>query len=428
MRIVQVNTLDVQGGAARAAYRLHRGLLSIGADSTYFVRDKRTRDDTVRKFIPDPAPAAVAHRAACKTELDAAYDAYKETRSPDIEQFSHERVDGDENFYIQRPRADVINLHWVAGFVDNRLFFTPGRTDCPVVWTLHDMNPFTGGCHFDQECGRFRTHCGACPLLGSTEQEDLTARIFDTKAGIFGQWPAHRLHIVAPSNWLVSVARSSALFGKYDGTCIPNSIETDLFKPADQAAARASLGLPQDARIVLFMSHQVGLARKGFRELVQALARIPDARDILLIGVGDKNEITIDAPVRVAMVNYIGDDATVAALYSAADVTAVPSRQDNLPNTMLESMSCGTPVVGFDVGGIPDMVKEGETGFLASAGNVPALCLAFMTAFADRDRLKACGVRARARVEQFHSPQVQARSYVALYERLIEDAGRKRGF
>ncbi|MGE4062739.1 MAG: glycosyltransferase family 4 protein [Rhodospirillaceae bacterium] len=427
MRILQINTLDVQGGAARAAYRLHRGLISVGANSTYFVRDKRTRDETVRKFIPDPSPAAVAHRAACKAELDAAYDAYKDTRSPDIEQFSQERVDGDENFFIQRPRADIINLHWVAGFVDYRLFFTPERIDVPVVWTLHDMNPFTGGCHFDQGCGRFQSRCGACPLLGSSAPEDLTTRIFDSKASIFAGWPADRLHIVAPSHWLVGVARASALFGKYDGTCIPNSIETDLFKPTGKAAARAALGLPQNARIVLFMSHQVGLARKGFRELVQALSLVPDGRDILLIGVGDKNNVAVDGPVRVAMVNYIGDDATVAALYSAADLTAVPSRQDNLPNTMLESMSCGTPVVGFDVGGIPDMVKEGETGFLAPPGNVPALSAAFITAFADRERLAACGRRARALVEERHSPKVQASAYIALYERLLENVRKNRG-
>ncbi|MGE3333106.1 MAG: glycosyltransferase family 4 protein [Rhodospirillaceae bacterium] len=423
MRILQVNTLDVQGGAARAAYRLHRGLLSVGANSTYFVREKRTRDDTVRKFIPDPSAAAVAHRAQAKAERDADYGVYKATRSPDIEQFSQERVDGDENFFVQRPRADIINLHWVAGFVDYPLFFTPERIDVPVVWTLHDMNPFTGGCHFDQGCGRFRTRCGACPLLGSREEEDLTARIFDAKKGIFAQWPAEKLHIVAPSNWLVGVAKSSALFGKYDGTCIPNSIETDLFKPMDKMAARAALGLPQQARIVLFMSHQVSLARKGFRELVQALAMVPGNQDIILIGVGDKTNVAIDAPIKVAMVNYIGDDTTVAALYSAADVTAVPSQQDNLPNTMLESMSCGTPVVGFDVGGIPDMVKEGETGFLAPAGNIPGLAGAFMAAFADKDRLRDCGVRARARVEEIHSPQVQAKAYLALYENLTAGRG-----
>lgn len=419
MRIVQINTLDVQGGAARAAYRLHRGLLSIGANSTYFVREKRTRDDTVRKFVPDPSPDAAAHRAHCKAELDDAYDAYKATRSPDIEQFSHESIDGDENFFIQRPRADVINLHWVAGFVDYRLFFTPERIDVPVVWTLHDMNPFTGGCHFDQGCGRFQTHCGACPLLGSDEEDDLTSRIFDRKSAIFANWPAHRLHIVTPSSWLRDVSRSSALFGRYEASCIPNSIETDIFKPMDKARARAALGLPQDMPIVLFMSHQVGLARKGFNELVQALSLLPECRNILLLAVGDKSDVQIDVPFRLAKVSYVGDDATVAALYSAADVTAVPSKQDNLPNTMLESMSCGTPVVGFAVGGIPDMVKEGETGFLARAGNVPALSAAFITALADRDRLKACGVRARALVEQRHAPEVQAAAYLSLYERLI---------
>ncbi len=424
MRIVQINTLDVQGGAARAAYRLHRGLVSIGANSTYFVREKRTRDDTVRKFIPDPSPVAIAHRAAEKAALETAYDAYKATRSPDIEQFSQERVDGDENFFIQRPRAEIINLHWVAGFVDYHLFFTPERIDVPVVWTLHDMNPFTGGCHFDQGCGRFRTRCGQCPLLGSSEGEDLTTRIFDAKSTIFAKWPVEKLHIVAPSHWLVGEAKSSALFGKYDGTCIPNSIEIDLFKPMDKMAARAALGLPLNARIVLFMSHQVSLARKGFRELVQALSLLPDTRDLVLIGVGDKTNVAIDSPVRIAMVNYVGDDATVAALYSAADITAVPSQQDNLPNTMLESMSCGTPVVGFDVGGIPDMVKEGDTGFLAPAGSIPGLGAAFMTAFSDKERLQECGRRARARVERHHSPEVQAKAYLALYERILENAAR----
>lgn len=421
--------MDVQGGAARAAYRLHRGLVSLGADSTYFVRDRRMPDDTVRQFIADPSPAAVAHRAACKAELTAAYDAYKPTLSPDIEQFSQERVDGDENFYIQRPRAEIINLHWIAGFVDYRLFFTPERTDCPVVWTLHDMNPFTGGCHFDAGCGRFKTHCGACPWLGSTDENDLTSRVFNAKADIFAKWPADRLHIVTPGRWLQGEAKASALFGKFDSTCIPNSIETDIFKPMDQVAARAALGLPLNARIVLFMSHQIRLARKGFRELVQALSLVPDAQNIVLLAVGDnKNQVAIDAPFKVALVNYIGDDATVAALYSAADVTAVPSQQDNLPNTMLESMSCGTPVVGFDVGGIPDMVREGETGFLAPPGNVAGLASAFVAAFADGEKLKAYGRRARSLVEERHAPKVQAAAYLALYETLTEAVRRKRGY
>lgn len=422
MRILQINTLDVQGGAARAAYRLHRGLRGLGLDSTYFVREKKTHDDSVRKYIPDPASEAVAYRARCKSELDADYDHYKATRSPDIEQFSHERVDADENFFIQRPRADIINLHWVAGFVDYRLFFTPERIDIPVVWTLHDMNPFTGGCHFDLGCGRFVDRCGRCPLLGSQDEDDLTRRIFETKANVFAKWESSRMHIVTPSKWLRDVARSSKLFGRYDATCIPNSIETDVFKPMEKGAARAALGLPQDAKIILFMSHQVSLARKGFRELAQALALLPDTRDILLLAVGAKNDIAIEAPVRVAKVKYVSNDAMVAAIYCAADVTAVPSQQDNLPNTMLESMSCGTPVVGFSVGGIPDMVKEGETGFLAPGGSVPGLSAAILAAFSDTAFLRDCGVRSRALVERNHSLRAQATAYSALYQKLIASA------
>ena len=427
LRIVQINTLDVQGGAARAAYRLHQALLSIGADSTYFVRDRRRFDDsTIRQFISDPAPAAAAHRASCKAELEAAYDAYKATRDPDIEQFSQERVAGDENFFIQRPRADVINLHWIAGFLDYRLFFTPTHTDVPVVWTLHDMNPFTGGCHFDLGCGRFTTHCGACPLLGSDAEEDLTYRVFEAKKRIFDAWPEDRLHIVGPSTWTRETARSSALLGKYESTCIPPSIDTNLFRPMDKVAARAQLGLPQNARLVLFMSHNVGLPRKGLRELVQALSLMPDTRNLVLLVVGDNRTAPqLTAPFQIAMVNYIGDDAAVSALYSAVDVTAVPSRQDVGPLTMLESMSCATPVVGFAMGGVPDMVTEGETGFLAPPGDVAALSAAFVRAFADQERLQACGARGRALVEQRHTPQAQASAYLALYQRLHEDFRRR---
>ncbi|MCC6913719.1 MAG: glycosyltransferase [Rhodospirillaceae bacterium] len=426
MRILHINTLDVQGGAARAAHRLHRGLLSIGADSTYFVREKRVVDDTVRKFIPDPSPAAVAHRAGCKAEREARYDAYAETRSPHLEHFSHEWVDADENFFIQRPRADIINLHWISEFVDYRLFFTPQRTDVPLVWTLHDMNPVTGGCHFDNGCGKFQSHCGACPLLGSNEEQDLTWKIFESKVKIFGAWPGERLHIVGPSQWTRDMAKSSALFRKYDATWIPHSINIEVFKPLAKAAARAALKLPQDAHIVLFMSHNVALPRKGLRELIQALSMLPDTSKVLLLVAGDsKHAAGFSAPFRMVFVDYIGDDATVATLYAAVDVTAVPSKQDVGPLTMLESMSCGTPVVGFNVGGVPDMVWEGETGFLAPPGNVGALSAAFMSAFSDQERLKQDGVRGRALVEEQYSPRAQASAYLALYQQLLEGASKR---
>lgn len=419
--------MDVQGGAARAAYRLHKGLRGIGAESTYFVRDRRLNDPTIRQFIPDPSDAAVLHREKRKAELKASYDKYESTRSGEIEQFSQERVDGDENFFIQRPPSDVINLHWVSGFVDYGLFFTAERTRSPVVWTLHDLNPFTGGCHYDLGCGKYHDQCGACPLLGSEEEKDLTRQIFESKKSLFENWPDHMLHIVTPSQWLRDEARSSALFGKFDATCIPNSIETDIFRQINKEQARAQLGLPIDANIVLFMSHQVSLARKGFNQLIRALSMMPDTQNLVLLGIGDKAEVLDDAPFRIFQIDYISGDEKVALIYNAADITAVPSQQDNLPNTMVESLSCGTPVVGYHVGGIPDLVKDGETGFLASAGNAAALTAAFVEAFSDAERLRACGERGRALIEATCAPSVQARSYFDLYEHVVKTASRAAG-
>ena len=422
MRIVVINTNDLHGGAARAAYRLHKGLREIGENSTYFVKERATDDTSVEQFISDPSPKAVAERLTLRAQLDAAYDEYAHCRSPDIELFSQERVDGDEDFFIQRPRADVINLHWVSRFVDYHLFFTPERTKCPVVWTLHDMNAFTGGCHYDQECGKYTTTCGTCPLLGSEEKNDLAHRVFEAKKKIFDAWPAERLHIVTPSKWLAAEARKSTLFSKFDATAIPNGVETDIFSPTDQAIAREKLNRPQNAKIVLFVSNHIGLARKGFRELVHALSLVPDNRDLLLLGVGDSHVLDIEAPFQVGQIEFQRDDEKTALMYSAADVTALPSRQDNLPNIILESMSCGTPIVGFDVGGIPDVVKHGETGYLARSGNVGALAAAISEALGDSDALKACGERGRRLIEEEYSIAAQGAAYKKLFESVVETA------
>jgi len=414
MRVALINTMDVKGGAARAAFRLHRGLRGEGVESTYYVRDQQNPDPTIRRFVPNPA--TLTERMQRKAARDAAYDIYAATRSPDIELFSQEQGDGGEDFFTQMPRADIVNLHWVAGFVDVPTFFS-ARVTKPVVWTLHDMNPFTGGCHYDAGCGKFTAACGACPLLGSTEENDLSRRVFTAKSEALAQWPANRLRIVTPSRWLAEEARRSTLFGKFDASVIPNGIETDIFKPMDKAAARAALNLPQDAHIVLFVSNHIRLARKGFRELVHALSLLPDQKNLLLVGVGDSHILSVDAPFKVMQIEHVNDDAKTAMIYAAADVTALPSRQDNLPNTILESFACGTPVVGLRNGGIPDLVREGETGYLAA--HVPGLSLAFMKAFADAEQRRACGVRARALVERDYTLAANARAYMKLYEEMI---------
>lgn len=422
MRIVLINTNDHHGGAARAAHRLHKGLREIGEDSTYFVKEKTIDDPSIEQFVQDPSPEQVSHRQNVRARLDAAYNLYAETRSPDIELFSQEQVDGDENFFIQRPSADVINLHWVSRFVDYHQFFTSSRTTCPVVWTLHDMNTFTGGCHYDQGCGKYTGACGACPLLGSNVEHDLARQVFDAKQRIFNAWPSEMLHIVAPSQWLAEEARKSTLLSKFSATTIPNSVETDIFRPIDKMKARATLNLPQDAKIVLFVSNHIGLARKGFRELVHALSLVPDNQDLMLLGVGDSHILDIDAPFQVGQIDFLTDDNMTALMYSAADLTALPSKQDNLPNIILESMSCGTPVVGFDVGGIPDVICHQENGFLARSGNIGAMAMAISDALGNVDALKGCGDRGRSLMQKKYSLSAQGQAYKTLFHTVVENA------
>ncbi len=230
------------------------------------------------------------------------------------------------------------------------------------------------------------------------------------------------LRIVTPSKWLAGQARASALFGGFETVVIPNAVETDIFKPMDKAAARARLKLPLDATIVLFVSNHIRLARKGFRELIHALSLIPDLGNLLLVAIGDSHILSVETPFKVMQFDHVNDDATTAMIYAAADVMAIPSQQDNLPNTILESLSCATPVVGFGVGGIPDLVHEDETGFLAAPGHVPGLSLAFIKTFSDPDRLRACGQRGRLMVEQSYSLKAQAQAYTALYQQVLGEA------
>jgi glycosyltransferase involved in cell wall biosynthesis len=203
---------------------------------------------------------------------------------------------------------------------------------------------------------------------------------------------------------------------------IPNGIETDIFKPLGKSEARTSLNLPQDAKIVLFVSNHIGLARKGFRELVHALSLVPDNKNLMLLGVGDSHVLDIDAPFRIGQIDFLNEDHMTALLYNAADLTALPSKQDNLPNIILESMSCGTPIVGFDAGGVPDIVQHKENGFLARAGNVGALAAAISEALSDLNALRQYGDNARSLMLKKYSLATQGLAYKNLYQSNIENA------
>ncbi len=423
MRIVHVNTEDSGGGAARAVARLHAGLRRLGHDSRMFVAARHGDDPTVAAMRPAADPVSRARRRLRRERIRLDFVPYGKARQPGFAPFSDDRTPWGGELEKQLPPGEVVNLHWIAGFVDYGTFFSTGSRRAGVVWTLHDMNPFTGGCHVDLGCGRYAAGCGACPQLGSSDAADLSRRIFERKRAALGRLAADVIHVVAPSRWLAGLARESALLGKFPVSVIPNGLDTDAFAPRDRLLARETLGIPCAARVLLYVGGSAAHIHKGFSILREALRGMAGVDGLVFASAG--NDIPdMDLRIPCVRLGAIDRDRWLSLAYSAADFSVVPSIQDNFPNTVLESLACGTPVVAFDAGGIPDMVRPGVTGVLAPAGSADALraaAIAALNAPGEWTRLRAeCR---RVAVEEY-AVEVQAKRYAELYAGL---AARTRG-
>lgn len=419
MRVKILNTADGGGGAAKAAFRLNAGLRASGVESTLVTPYPVTGAEGVEKFPCAGGPFKSIARAAGKVRERLLDRRLRGTRPEGAEIFSMDRSPFAGDIKGWRPDCDVINLHWVARFVDMEAFFEH-HSELPVVWTLHDMNPFTGGCHYDSGCGRYVESCGRCPDLGSDKMDDLSAVVFARKKGIFDDLADDALHFVTPSRWLAGEAARSALIGRFPVSVIPNGIDTKIFRPDEGRVKREELGISENAKVILFTAHSLDAKRKGFSFLIDAFreisARSPDG--VLLLSAGDDRP-DLGGGLNHRHLDFVEDEAAMAGVYAAADVLALPSLQDNLPNNMIEAMVCGTPVVAFDAGGISEFVRPGETGFLAPVGDSGALAAALLDAFSDKDRLSRMSVQCRDLVVAECSLGVQAERYKGLFESLI---------
>jgi len=336
-----------------------------------------------------------------------------------LEVFTDDRNENGAAVVDQLPPSDIVNLHWVSGFLDYQFFVPRVVENRPVVWTLHDMNPFTGGCHYDQGCGRYTDCCGACPQLGSNVPNDLSRQIWMRKRKVFDEIEHNQLHFVTPSRWLALEAKQSSLLNGFPVTVIPNSLDTDDFVPCDQEIARKALGIPVDARVLLFVAQNVNNQRKGFPYLVEALKRVSAVKDFRLVSIGS-GALEIDERIQHIHLGNIESDRLLSLIYSAASCLLNVSLQDNLPNTIMESMACGTPAVGFDVGGVPDLIRDGVTGLLAPKGNVDNLRDGILSLLDDRKGREEMSANCRRIAEEEYDLGVQAGEYAKLYEKMIE--------
>lgn len=315
-------------------------------------------------------------------------------------------------------QADVIHLHWWnQGFLSLRNLEALGRSGKKIVWTLHDMWAFTGGCHYDWGCGGFSDSCGNCPYLRFPSEKDLSNQVWKRKKSLY---PAG-MEIVTCSKWLAGQALSSSLLGDYSITDIPNPIDTDQFKPASPAeklAFRERFGLAPDTRLILFAAMNIKNPFKGFTYFREALNELKDLENTAVVVVG-KSEPADFEGVTLPLVQpgLIQNASEMAAVYAACDVFVIPSLEENLPNTIMESLACGTPVVGFRVGGIPEMTEHGITGLVSPAKDSRQMASDIRQLLEDPEKRAVMGRNARNKVLTEYAEPVIARRYMEVYQR-----------
>ncbi|MCC6454902.1 MAG: glycosyltransferase family 4 protein [Caldilineaceae bacterium] len=415
MRPLLVSYHDIEGGAARAAYRLHTGLQQQGIDSKMLVGHKSSRDPSV--MLPWPYRSTLLRKILVK--LDRLPKRLYRNALPTT--WSNNLLPTLSSDLLNRGEHTLVHLHWVGfGFVP---ITTLEKIHKPLVWTLHDMWPLTGGCHYSGECTKYTTHCGACPQLVSARDRDLSHWVWQTKQS---HWQPLNFTVVTPSRWLADCARQSTLFHRQRIEVIPNGLDTTIYRPLARAEARAQLGLPQEAKLLLFGAmNSTADRRKGYHLLLPALHRLAHEQtlaDLQLVVVGaDRSDDAAMPPIPIHYTGYVTDEHKLAALYAAADLFVAPSLEDNLPNTVMEALACGTPSVAFRIGGVPDMIEHQGNGYLAAPFEVDDLARGMAWVLADDERHRKLAQRARARVMEEFTLRHSAAQYQALYSELLQE-------
>ncbi len=408
MNILIVSTSDIRGGAAIAAYRLMNALKSSGKNVKMLVCEKLSNNSDV---------VTVGNKYLNK------WNFYKERA--DI--FFYNRFSKDYLFDISIANtglsitdlpefkdADIIHLHWInQGMLSLKEIENIIKSGKKVVWTMHDMWPFTGICHHAGECTNYKKSCGMCPYLKTHSEVDLSYRQFIRKKSVYLKGD---ITFVACSNWLKELALNSPLTKTHNVFSIPNPINTKQYAPKHKTEIRDKLKLPQDKKIILFVAAKASDQRKGVKYLIDAAELIAKNKnqDILFMIVGSNgDEIIEELHVETISTGYI-TNMEMADFYSAADLYISPSIQENLPNTIMEAMACGTPCVGFNIGGVPEMIEHKHTGYIANYKDSEDLYKGIMWVLNHHD-IDEIGVNARIKVESEYEQLIIAKQYLEIY-------------
>ena len=415
MNIALINASDRDGGAAIATYRLHRGLIKGGVNSQLFVQEKITDDVSVKNHESKQKKIFAMLRGYFDTFILGFY----KNRAPKI--FSLAMLPDNIINRLKPFSPDVLNLFWIGNeFISIE---TLKKIKAPIVWTLHDMWPFTGGCHYDEECGQFVKKCGNCPALGSTTQYDLSRVIWFRKKNAWNNIP---IKVVATSHWIAQMAKDSSLFHEKEIYVIPNGIDTEVYKPIEKSNARNIFNLPLDKKIIMFSAFgAMSDKRKGGQFLLEALKILSsqsylksDEVEIVVVGMSTPS-VAHNYGFKAHYMGTYADEISQALLYSSVDVVVAPSMQENLSNTVLESLSCGTPVVAFNIGGMPDLIDHKKNGYLATPFSSDDLAAGIAWVLEDDERLSGLAENSRKKVVQNFSIEFISQEYIKLYKKII---------
>ena len=407
LSVLHVSTSDTEGGSARSARRIHEGLRRLGHSSHMLVGYKSGSDRDV-----DTVHAGGIWRLADRgaeiitSRLAAQYLYYP----------SSARV-RRHPWVNEATIVQLYNTH--GGYFSHRLLPTLAR-GARLVWRLSDMWAVTGHCAYSGSCDRWKIGCGSCPDLAGYPglPFDTTAALWRLKRSIYAK---ARPTIVVPSSWAENIARASPFFAGLDVHNIPNGVDLSVFRPIDRRFARELLGLPPDDDIIFFVAQTLDANdRKGGNKLAQGLAAFGPRPNttVVLAGVGGEH-LAAAIPYPVVRLGYLRDDRLLAAAYSAADIVVAPSRVENLPNSVLESLACGTPVIAFAAGGMQDAVRHLETGWLAPEGDVSSLAQGIGALLDDDDLRRRLQHGARALAEAQYDQEREIAAFERLYEVLL---------
>ena len=417
MRVLIVNTSERNGGAAVAANRLMEALNNHGVKAKMLVRDKQSDSLTVVGlqgkwwqqwcFLWERLVIFCHLHFSRKHlfELDIANTGTDITRLPEFRE------------------ADIIHLHWInQGMLSLGIIRKILNSGKPVVWTMHDIWPATAICHLTLGCNKFKTGCHHCKYLpGNGSTRDLSAKVWRRKQHLLD---GQSITFVACSRWLEAEAKMSALLNGQKVTNIPNSIDTSIYKVGNRSEARQRLGLPTDKQMILFVSQRVTNLNKGMDYLIEACNQLvsqhPEMKETTAVAIlgGHAEDVVAELPFEAYPLGYVSEEYRIADVYRAANVFVLPSLSENLPNTIMESMACGIPCVGFKVGGIPEEIDHLKNGYVAAYRNAEDLArgIRWILCEADYDSLSAAAVK---KVNRCYSQQSVALKYTEIYNEAI---------